>query len=295
MKPILVIAYNRIEYAHDLFNVIRNFKPEKLYVSVDGAAPDDRVDFRKVLEVQCVFMPEWECDLQTRFNEVHLGKAKHVVSAINWFFENEPEGIILFDDCLPHPEFFAYCESLLDQYRDEPKVGHICGCNIMKKRFDEASYFFSAYPTSWGFATWRDRWQGFSLEQKTITPEDITTALANYQFKKKVPGFWIRRYRLLTQYPSIDVWEYQYFIHFWSRAYLSVVPAVNLVVNRGFSTKSKRRIRKLNRETHSILPLTPNNDMRQHVRADKFIFRRYFRKDNLTFWKHWLDENILND
>ena len=60
--PILVIAYDRVEYTHDLFTVLHGLQPEKLYVSVDGAAPDDRVDYRKTLEVQCVFAWPWNED-----------------------------------------------------------------------------------------------------------------------------------------------------------------------------------------------------------------------------------------
>ena len=192
--PILVIAYNRVEFAHDLFTVLHALQPDKLYVSVDGAAPDDRVDYRKTLEVQCVFACEWPCQLHTNFNEKHLGKSKHVVSAINWFFENESEGIILFDDTIPHPDFFPYCEELLENFRDNLQVGHIGGCNILKKKAVESSYYYSAYPTVWGFATWRDRWQGCDVHMKGITVSDFPDIFSSYTVKRKVPKFWLRRF-----------------------------------------------------------------------------------------------------
>ena len=42
-----------------------------------------------------------------------------VSSAIGWFFEQEAEGIILEDDCLPAPAFFNFCDNLLEKYRND--------------------------------------------------------------------------------------------------------------------------------------------------------------------------------
>lgn len=292
--PILVIAYNRVAYTHDLFVSIKKIQPEKLYVSIDGAAAGDKVDLRNVLEVRSVFMPEWDCDLKLRYNDKHLGKSAHVVSAINWFFENEPEGIILFDDTLPHPDFFPYCAELLERFRDNKQIGHIGGCNILKRKYIEESYYYSAYPSVWGFATWKDRWEGFDLKLEDVAPDEIQQLFAPYNVKKKVPGFWLRKHKLLIKYSDIDIWEYQYFFHLWKKACYNIVPTVNLVENRGFSTKSKHRLRKLNRELKPIMPLVHNTTIVQHRKADQFMFRRCFKKDKLTFLRHWIDENILN-
>jgi hypothetical protein len=40
------------------------------------------------------------------------------------------EGIILEDDCLPHPDFFRFCEELLDYYRDNERIMEITGDNF---------------------------------------------------------------------------------------------------------------------------------------------------------------------
>jgi hypothetical protein len=47
-----------------------------------------------------------------------------VSGAISWFFEQEPEGIVLEDDCVPHASFFPFCAELLKHYRDENRVSH---------------------------------------------------------------------------------------------------------------------------------------------------------------------------
>ena len=54
-------------------------------------------------------------------------------------------------------------------------------------------------------------------------------------------------------------------------------------------------IERLNRPTLPILPIVHNTEFVQNEFADRYIFRRYFRKDKLTFLRRWIDENILND
>lgn len=293
--PILTIIYNRVEFTHDLFVVLRQIRPSKLYIAGDGAIANDRIDYQHCLEARNVFRPEWPCEMKTNFQDAHHGKSAMVFKAMNWFFENEPEGIVLFDDSLPHPDFFPFCKELLDKYRNDRRIIHIGGTNMLRKpaKDIDTSYFFSAYPATWGFATWKDRFDNFDLKMREMEGEDIATLLSQYTLKKKAVSFWQRRYRLL-QKENIDIWEYPYAFHLWKIGGLCIVPSVNLVQNRGFRPQ-KRRLRKLNRPVQGIMPLTHNEDVVQHVKADKYAYRHYYKKDRLTFLQRWLNENVFND
>jgi hypothetical protein len=61
---------------------------------------------------------------------VNQGCRLGVSRAITWFFEQVEEGIILEDDCVPHPEFFPYCATLLEHYRHDMRVWCISGNNL---------------------------------------------------------------------------------------------------------------------------------------------------------------------
>ena len=67
------------------------------------------------------------------------------------FFENEIEGIILEDDCVPNKSFFLYVEDLLSHYRDDKRVMAISGNNILGDSYkSQFSYTFSRYSLMWG-------------------------------------------------------------------------------------------------------------------------------------------------
>lgn len=290
--PILVIAYHRVDSTHDLFMALQQLQPEKLYIAADGALSGDRTDYQHCLEARCVFMPNWKCEMKTLFKETHQGKSKMFMQAMQWFFEQEEEGIVLFDDTVPSPDFFPFCQQMLETYRTDRRIGHVSGSYLLKhNRLDESSYYFSAYPLMWGFATWRDRFDGFDLKMKELENVDFHTLTDNYSMKKKHANFWNRRYRIL-QKNQVDIWEYQYTFHLWKQAALTVVPNVNLVENRGFRTK-KRRIRKLNRAIGQLLPVQQNTKVEQDAEADRYVFRRYFKKDFGTILATWVKENLL--
>ena len=72
-----------------------------------------------------------------------------------------PEGIIIEDDILPHPDFFTYCDELLGRYRDDERIQLVTGHNAFYKGFvSEYSYHMSSFFHIWGWASWRQIIQG---------------------------------------------------------------------------------------------------------------------------------------
>ncbi|HOF46575.1 MAG TPA: hypothetical protein PLZ46_07315, partial [Bacteroidales bacterium] len=57
--PILIILYNKVEAVHNLFQILKELKPAKLYVAADGAIPGDRMDYAYCLQTRNVILPHW--------------------------------------------------------------------------------------------------------------------------------------------------------------------------------------------------------------------------------------------
>src|SRR5574344_346706 len=196
--PILLIIYNRKDLTYKVFQSIAKVEPDKLYVAADG--PDSKIedDYLTCLRTRSIIIPHWDCQLKTLYKNQHLGKGKHVASAITWFFENEPEGIILFDDTLPHFDFYAYCSELLNKYRDDPRIFHIGGSNFQKKhKRGKASYYFSAHPSIWGWAAWRRSWDNYDYGLKSIDAEEFPKKVEQYFTKPQESLYWTRRFNLM--------------------------------------------------------------------------------------------------
>jgi hypothetical protein len=290
--PVLLVIYNRVDETHTLFQTIRQVQPTKLYVAGDGANTKNKLDYVNCLRTRSVINPEWNCETKTLFKEEHLGKSKMIHQAITWFFEHEEEGIILFDDTIPNSDFFHYCEYLLKKYKDTPEVMHI-SANFLQNKIigDNKSYFFSAYAFTWGFATWRSTWKGFDLKMSELEDTNVEELIAKNSTRPKEKMYWMRVYNSLKKY-NLDYWEYQYNLHIWANNGLSINPNVNLVKNVGLKNQ-KRIIRRLIKETATILPLREPNEIKRNVEADKYIFKKLHSKAFYRIFFNWFNEVIL--
>jgi hypothetical protein len=105
--PILFLIFNRPEFVQLVFNEIKKQQPRHLYVHADGPRINYQSDYekckasRKIIEQQV----DWDCKLHTLFRDENLGCGRGPASGISWFFNNVKEGIIIEEDCLPHPDF----------------------------------------------------------------------------------------------------------------------------------------------------------------------------------------------
>ena len=111
-SPVLFIVFNRIDTTQKVFDQIKKYRPEKLYLASDGARLEIDTEVQDVQEIRdfLIFNIDWDCEVKTKFSEHNLGCKYGPQDAISWFFENEESGIILEDDCLPSQSFFGYCD-----------------------------------------------------------------------------------------------------------------------------------------------------------------------------------------
>jgi hypothetical protein len=233
--PVLMVVFNRPELTKQVFDAVRNYKPERLYVAADGPRAHVEQDLKKCEATRAVFKGvDWDCKVEYLYRDNNLGCGRAVSSAITWFFEQEEEGIILEDDCLPDASFFEYCRSLLAYHRHNSKVMHIGGCNFQYgKTYGEASYYYSSIPHVWGWASWRRAWKHYDFNLSDLNFFLNRKVIEHYVGKGKVHDFWFEIFCKMNQ-KRIDTWDYQWQYAIWNAGGLAIIPQVNLIKNIGF-------------------------------------------------------------
>lgn len=230
--PVLFLIFNRPEITRKTFEAIQNARPKRLYVAADG--PRNETEKSKCeLTRSIATSVDWDCSLLTNFRESNLGCRKAVSSAIDWFFEQEPEGIILEDDCLPSASFFSFCSQLLEKYRQDERIAHIGGVNFQNgiKR-GEGDYYFSKLTHVWGWAGWRRVWQQYDPGISSFPEFESGNLLDNIPSHFPFKQYWLNSFRNVHQGVT-DTWDYQYaYLNLVSNR-LSIIPNVNLVSNIG--------------------------------------------------------------
>ena len=179
---------------------------------------------------------DWECDVKTLFREKNLGCKYAVSGAISWFFENEEMGIILEDDCLPDLAFFPFCQELLERYRHDQRISMISGINEQfgKKRNDD-SYYFSKYTHVWGWASWRNRWNGsYDVDMSKWPGIRDGEWIADMIGHKQEARYWQNVFERVYS-DEIDTWDYQWAFANFLNSRISILPNVNMISNIGFN------------------------------------------------------------
>ena len=233
--PVLFLVFNRLDTTKQVFSAISEAKPPRIYIASDGAREGVVGEKEKVEAVRKYILENinWDCEVKTLFRDKNLGCGRAVSGAITWFFENEEQGIILEDDCLPSQSFFYFCEDLLTRYKNDNRIGQISGFNFgFRSNNFKYGYFFSIYPSIWGWATWKNRWSNYSFNF-----EDLDEVIENKQlllfFKKNNLNNRVKIFKDVSS-GLIDTWDYQWSFSLYKNNQLSVIPSINYIKNIGF-------------------------------------------------------------
>lgn len=236
--PILFLIFNRPDTTSVVFEKIRRQKPKKFYIGADGPRLNILDDKKKCENTRNIVLNgiDWPCETHTLFREENLGTGKAVSEAISWFFENEEQGIILEDDCLPDDTFFEFCSTLLYKYSNSEDVMSISGTNILLDgwKFKTQSYHFG-HGGIWGWATWRRAWKLYDFNMngwnKLQVQNKIKNAMKNENWYDYFYGMFEGTFN-----KKMDTWDLQWFFCILINGGKSISPSRNLVRNIGFGT-----------------------------------------------------------
>jgi hypothetical protein len=271
-SPILFLIFNRPKETQLLFNAIREAKPQKLYVAADGPRNNGKDEIVCQETKDILNQIDWKCELITLFREENLGCGKAVSNAVTWFFDNEEEGIILEDDCLPSLDFFRFCDEQLNYYRNDERVGHVCGCNFQDglKR-GEGDYYYSKLIHVWGWASWRRVWKKYDFNMTGLEEakeNDVLSSLTDDQVNKES----IYEAFFRTKQGEIDTWDYQYFFSNLVNTRLSIIPNYNMISNIGFNADG----------THTLDTNSPMADIAFGSLPSEIIHPKYIYQNRIA-------------
>jgi len=273
---IAYIVFNRPRHTRETFEAIRAARPARLFIIADGPRPGHPTDDQRCQAVrEIVSQVDWPCEVHRNYADQNLGLKKRVSSGLDWVFSQVESAIILEDDCLPHPDFFPFCQELLERYKDDDRVWTITGNNNQngKKRSIDA-YYFSKYGHCWGWATWRRAWVQYDGDIKFWPEWKLSQDWRNKTPDPYEQAYWIDIFdRIYLK--KIDSWAYPWMTSLWYHGGLTATPRVNLVTNIGVGPDSTHTLADEDQPGVPLEPLgqfTHPPEVKQHLKADQYVF-----------------------
>lgn len=283
--PILLITFNRPDHVRRVLTEILKQEPQLLYICQDGAREgneNDRIKCQEVRDVINKLIDEYKAShahfsLFTLYQPYNLGCGPGPAAAITWFFENVEQGIIMEDDCLPHQDFFGYCEDLLNRYKDT-QVQFINSTLYHNRWKCEGSYGFSHYMVTGAWAAWRSIWQGFDLDLHDLDAWNFRKQVLRLTKNRAEANWWYLKVKEIQADKSKkSYWDYQMQIHLFRNKALTIHPKVNLISNIGFDAEGTHTTwndGRGDKSVYPILPLVHPEKMEVDTEMDKFCFAK---------------------
>ncbi|MCS3824359.1 hypothetical protein [Salinibacter ruber] len=284
--PVLLLIFNRPDLTEQVMEQIRKAEPAKLFIGADGPRADHPGDKRNCQQARDVATRvDWDCEVHTLFRGENLSCKQAVSSAISWFFEHVEAGIILEDDCVPHPSFFPYCAELLERYRNDDRVMVVSGNNFQPEETTwESSYYYSIYNHCWGWATWRRAWQHYDGDIADWSDLRDTEWLEGWVGSEEGAKYWTGIFDQVAQ-DAVDSWAYPWTFSCWAEHGLSILPQTNLVTNIGFGERATHTKNTEGTDGESdghrparslSFPLSHPNRIVRDYEADEYTLREHF-------------------
>jgi hypothetical protein len=221
---------------------------------------------------------DWDCEVKKLFRTENLGPDRGVSSAIDWFFDNETQGMILEDDCLPEESFFLYCQELLERYKDDNRVMHISGSNFLSNWSyeEEYSYYFSRNAHIRGWATWRRAWK-FNCFDPNLYEAIRQDGFFNAYFASRSEKLsWFRIFDGLASNPDKQgLWVYRWDFSRFIQSGLSVIPRNNLVSDL---TSEPGKMHDIHNMARLSAPISHPPFIIRNMEADKRYFSTVVRR-----------------
>ena len=227
-----IFIFNRPHCTEQLVHALAVVSPANLFVIADG--PRNASDIELCKQTRAIIdQIDWPCNILKLYATSNMGCRESIPNGLNWVFEHVDTCIILEDDCIPQPSFFPFCQELLSRYKHDERVMTIGGHRSDgPNELGTESYYFSKYPSIWGWATWKEKWAKYDLSMSQWPELKNSNWLNKILKAPKAVAYWNRMFNHMKN--GLDTWDYALAYSCWLHNGLSIRSRVNMISNVGF-------------------------------------------------------------
>ncbi len=173
LAPIVLFVYNRPWHTKQTLEALMANElsaSSDLYIYCDGPKGNATLqDLEKIEEVKSlVKSSQWCKEVIIKERSENLGLAESVIQGVTEVIKEHGKIIVLEDDLVTGQYFLKFMNDGLNTYQDDKKVFGISGYKYPSNRNIKESTYFLPIPSSWSFATWKDRWDKVNFYGKEL-------------------------------------------------------------------------------------------------------------------------------
>ena len=184
---VLIIFFVRDEVLKQTFEAVKKARPRRLLLWQDGPREGCPGDIKGIERCRKVVEDiDWDCEVYTQYHDSNFGCDPSTFYAQKWAFSLVDRCIILEDDMVADLSFFRFCKELLEKYKDDERINHICGVNFFGESKNCPNDYLFAHNGTGAWASWRRVAKGWDEIYSFLDKEYYIKNLASKDKKKLV-------------------------------------------------------------------------------------------------------------
>lgn len=235
LAPIILFVYNRPSHTRQTIEALLNnslAKESELFIYSD--APRDQKTQEKVKEVrEYIHTITGFKNITVIERDKNFGLADNIVDGVTSVINQYGEIIVLEDDIVVSPMFLEYINKGLKYYKNQRQICSITGsCFLKPYQYKNTGIHALSITSSWGWATWKDRWDGFSRQDEVLKSIiDNTSIHHSFDFDESYPYIKMAKLQLKRK---INSWAIYWYAYNFLQSKLTIYPNAPLIINNGF-------------------------------------------------------------
>ncbi|HTI61598.1 sugar transferase [Mucilaginibacter sp.] len=235
LAPILLFTYKRFESLKDTVQALQQNSlaaESDLYIFSDGCKKNE--DLEQVTKVrEFIKTITGFKKITITEQEKNKGLANSIIDGVTSVMKFSDKVIVLEDDLYTTPNFLNFMNDALDFYASKPKVFSVSAYSfdLGESKADTDDAYFVNRGWSWGWGTWKDRWDDVDWQVKDY--ENFKNdKRRRKEFAKGGTDLNIMLHRQVSG--LIDSWAIRWFYHQYKVGGLTLYPVHSKVRNNGF-------------------------------------------------------------
>ncbi len=274
LAPVVLFIYNRPLHTRQTLEALKkNVLADRsvLYVFADGPKENaGTADLNLIAQTRRIIKESCWCkEVFLIEREKNMNLEDNVIDGVTDIINKFGKVIVLEDDIITSPYFLQYCNEGLEVYKNSTQVFSINGYMFpIDFKPGQETFLCPVATSSWGWATWADRWRLFEDNPRCI--EEIG---GNYFLKNR---FNLADLNFMSTLKHMNTWDIRWYYTAFIRNGLGLFPTKSLVKNIGFDKSGTHAGNEdLNQDLYlSPVPVIYNDSININYYAD---FLNYFK------------------
>lgn len=275
LAPVVIFTYNRPEHLKKTIEALKdNHLADQSELIVFSDGPRNKEDEKPIQEIRhFINSLDGFKNIQITAREKNLGLARSIISGVDSVFEKSEKVIVLEDDLITSSDFLNFMNDCLNTFEADDKIFSASGYTPRISIPDDypEDVYLSYRPNSWGWATWKNRWQSVDW-----TVGDFDTFIHDNKsisaFNKSGKDVTIMLLKQMTG--KINSWAIRFTYACYKKNAYCVYPRISRIKNIG-TDGSGTHVRKTRKYDISRKLLDTPYDLNPNVSVNEEIINNF--------------------